>query len=268
MVGATRRLLAGAAAAALLLSASAASAYIDLTTLTLNGGATATSNDLNLGNGQGGEAMSAFAPTPVSSNSNITGSFNFTLVDSGGILANGAQADGIAFVVQNDPAGANALGNGGGDIGADGIQNGVGIGFQSWFNNHATIFQTNSGGGAYGGSGSPGNFLLGGNASNDVSVTFGLYPGILVFSAFNADTSQSVSGSLAFNLTTLGPNLYFGFTGGSGLSWALQDVNNFSLSVTAVPEPSTWAMLLVGFAGLGVAGYRRAKNRLPVVAAA
>jgi PEP-CTERM motif len=27
--------------------------------------------------------------------------------------------------------------------------------------------------------------------------------------------------------------------------------------VTAVPEPSTWAMLLIGFAGIGFAGYRR-----------
>jgi hypothetical protein len=25
----------------------------------------------------------------------------------------------------------------------------------------------------------------------------------------------------------------------------------------AVPEPSTWAMLLIGFAGIGFAGYRR-----------
>jgi hypothetical protein len=26
-----------------------------------------------------------------------------------------------------------------------------------------------------------------------------------------------------------------------------------------VPEPSTWAMMLIGFAGLGFAGYRRAR---------
>jgi PEP-CTERM motif len=31
--------------------------------------------------------------------------------------------------------------------------------------------------------------------------------------------------------------------------------------VAAVPEPSTWAMLLLGFAGLGYAGFRRKRGR-------
>jgi PEP-CTERM motif len=33
-----------------------------------------------------------------------------------------------------------------------------------------------------------------------------------------------------------------------------------ALSSTPVPEPSTWAMMLLGFAGLGYAGYRKTKN--------
>jgi PEP-CTERM motif len=37
----------------------------------------------------------------------------------------------------------------------------------------------------------------------------------------------------------------------------------FSLSGVLVPEPSTWAMMLLGFAGLGFAGYRRARNARP-----
>jgi hypothetical protein len=38
--------------------------------------------------------------------------------------------------------------------------------------------------------------------------------------------------------------------------------NNQHLFTTqTVPEPSTWAMMIVGFAGLGFAGYRRAKAK-------
>jgi hypothetical protein len=38
-------------------------------------------------------------------------------------------------------------------------------------------------------------------------------------------------------------------------------------SVTpGVPEPSTWAMMMLGLAGLGLAGYRRAKTDIPVAA--
>jgi hypothetical protein len=32
-----------------------------------------------------------------------------------------------------------------------------------------------------------------------------------------------------------------------------------SISITVVPEASTWAMTLFGFAGLALAGYSRAK---------
>jgi hypothetical protein len=37
-----------------------------------------------------------------------------------------------------------------------------------------------------------------------------------------------------------------------------------SLASGAVPEPSTWAMMLLGFAGLGFMAYRKTKNRAAV----
>jgi hypothetical protein len=40
--------------------------------------------------------------------------------------------------------------------------------------------------------------------------------------------------------------------------------NDFSLA--AVPEPATWAMMLAGFAGLGLAGYRGARRSRSVLA--
>ena len=62
----------------------------------------------------------------------------------------------------------------------------------------------------------------------------------------------------------LGPNidLTFGYTliadgpGGFGF-----DVAIGGAVPQAVPEPSTWAMMLVGFAGLGFAGYRSTQRR-------
>ena len=40
----------------------------------------------------------------------------------------------------------------------------------------------------------------------------------------------------------------------------------FSLEGSVVPEPSTWAMMLLGFAGLGFAGYRHARKTGPATA--
>jgi hypothetical protein len=34
----------------------------------------------------------------------------------------------------------------------------------------------------------------------------------------------------------------------------------YTVASRAVPEPSTWAMMLAGFAGLGFAGYRAARK--------
>ena len=51
----------------------------------------------------------------------------------------------------------------------------------------------------------------------------------------------------------------------SGIEYVVFSVNpqggitNLTFN-SAVPEPSTWAMVLLGFAGLGFAGYRRSRK--------
>jgi hypothetical protein len=44
-----------------------------------------------------------------------------------------------------------------------------------------------------------------------------------------------------------------------GWTFQIPDVKVMS-DVSDVPESSTWAMMLLGFAGLGFAGYRKAKR--------
>ena len=40
-------------------------------------------------------------------------------------------------------------------------------------------------------------------------------------------------------------------------TWGSGANQNFTLVIGEVPEPSTWALMLIGFAGLGFVGYRQ-----------
>ena len=81
---------------------------------------------------------------------------------------------------------------------------------------------------------------------SDPTLVFGSYQ-----SFFNADFTQAVT-ARAWNSTIYGD--------AGAQAGALQT------TFGAVPEPSTWALMLLGFAGLGFAGYRRAKGRAAVAA--
>jgi len=67
------------------------------------------------------------------------------------------------------------------------------------------------------------------------------------------------SDTLSFSYTSLSGNGYAGFQGLGDEGWGIQDV------VVSVPEPATWAMMLVGFGGLG-ATLRRARAKQAVAA--
>jgi PEP-CTERM motif len=46
----------------------------------------------------------------------------------------------------------------------------------------------------------------------------------------------------------------------TGLECGADDGLDSSWRAGGVPEPSTWAMILIGFAGLGYAGYRKSRR--------
>ena len=75
----------------------------------------------------------------------------------------------------------------------------------------------------------------------------------------NGSTSQGANGLFTFTFNTNPGSVTFSTTTPS-LEVASVDVSPSS----AVPEPSTWAMMVLGFLGLGFAGYRKAAKRLPV----
>ena len=233
-------------------SSAAYAGPVNFTNMTLNGtGVSATAGALTLNDGVGGEASSAFLSNPYATNSSFSGSFVITLINAGF----DPQADGVTFLFQNDPGGVNALGTGGGGVGALGLSNSFGIVFQSWDNNHVGTF---SNGDVFGGSQALQNFNLG-DQNDFVAVSFNYTPGLFNYTATNTATGQSLSESVNFDLTSLGPTAYIGFTGGTGLSYATQTISNFDLKATAAPEPTTWALMVLGFGFTGIAMRRRVR---------
>jgi hypothetical protein len=90
----------------------------------------------------------------------------------------------------------------------------------------------------------------------------------------NAPFGIAVSGSdlfvTNFNTGTIGEYTTAGATVNAALVTELGDIGPTYLAVTTsppIPEPSTWAMMLLGLAALGLAGYRRARaGRTPLAA--
>ena len=56
----------------------------------------------------------------------------------------------------------------------------------------------------------------------------------------------------------------FATAGGDFLEATVSNVTVTVSSSSPVPEPSTWAMVLLGFAGMGFAGYRASRRSLAV----
>jgi hypothetical protein len=70
--------------------------------------------------------------------------------------------------------------------------------------------------------------------------------------SFPGDPRGSLGG-IAINL---------GFTGLGSVKY-LEDVQTIASVARAIPEPSTWAMLLIGFAGVGLLAFRSGRDQLP-----
>jgi hypothetical protein len=83
--------------------------------------------------------------------------------------------------------------------------------------------------------------------------------------------SSGFSGALSAGVQSNWEQIYvspYSFVSSGGIDPDTANGFNFALHFTAatVPEPSTWAMLLLGFAGLGFAGYRAQRKTAALAA--
>ena len=89
--------------------------------------------------------------------------------------------------------------------------------------------------------------------------TLTLYSGDTVIGSYNgtdvvnpANGFQGLTGSAFVNFNTFGTDLIT-----KAVFTSTQAAFEIDSITTGVPEPTTWAMMLLGFAGLGFLGYRR-----------
>jgi autotransporter-associated beta strand protein len=208
---------------------------------TVNGSAAVSGNTATLTNNNAHEAGSIFSSSKATLN--LTTGFTATYTMNLNAVNTGYVADGIGFVLQNDPNGPNALGSGGGGLGWTGIQNTFIAGFETYGYDFG-------GGGAndveFGTNGTFNQATTSGLAltSQSAQVTVSYDGSTITETIVGLGSGGTYTTTYPVNLASvLGSNLaYVGFTGGTGDGTATQTVTNFSMtnatiSAAEIPNP-------------------------------
>ncbi len=117
-------------------------------------------------------------------------------------------------------------------------------------------------GGFLAGSGSASNFLYG----SLYTITLGQMAAGTILTITHDDGVSVFDNGVQVNSTVSGPTsvvtdtVDLTTTGDITLYYSRQNGTPSILQVSAVPEPSTWAMMILGFLGVGFMAYRRKQN--------
>jgi hypothetical protein len=207
--------------------------------------------DLQLTAGEGGSGA-AWLTTALSTSQSFSSTFSFSLQS----LDVFPMADGISFALQS--GGTSELGFSGGYVAYGGL-NAVGSVVQTWYNNTAGL---NTDGNPYNTQAAPANLGIANLVLGTETVSYDATLKRLTMSgSLNVDgTTYSINDSVNIDLSaTFGPSMYAGFTGSTGSSWSDQRITDFTIS--PVPEPESYAMLMAGLGLLGFVARRKSKAR-------
>ena len=213
--------------------------------VTLNGNAVLNGATVRLTAPNIGEAGTAFYNTRQGLLSGFSTTFRYEISGEGQF----GPADGLAFLVSNDPLGTNALANGGSELGFVGMTNTLGITFDTFSEVGVRVLT------------SAGNelafvpkTLAELQGVHDVRVDFQNAVGGVGDLTVFFDSAPTIA------LTGFDMNPYLdatgtaqtGFSAGTGLLAENHDIVSWSLQTgaVAIPEPATLALIALGTVGL------------------
>jgi glucose/arabinose dehydrogenase len=163
-----------------------------------------------------------------------------------------AGADGMTFLLHNDPRGAAALGEPGEGLGAGGIARAAGIEFDTWQNGGDALANDHAGFFGFGAAAAPvdlGNIEDG--TWHRVEVTWNAATQTLAFS-FDGVAMDSVSADIAAAVLA-SPFAHFAVTGATGGAFNAQQVRFLQADVTYEDVPGNQAPVLFGGAARSLA---------------
>ena len=231
--------------------------------LTLNGAAAQVGNRLRLTPDQPSMAGSVFLDLAFSTNQPFVVVFQFQISGSQTVPL---RSDGLAFVIQSDSRGANALGNAGESLGyADHVNSliqitpSVIVEFDTFQNpsdpndNHVGVMKNGDekNHSNFGPAGLPGQSLDDGQIKT-VLITYRPFNNRLIVDLL-APQQRVFDGTVDIG-SIVGSQAIFGFTAATGRGFANHDILRWTLRV---PESGTLEVFTVGLVGLGFLTRRR-----------
>lgn len=238
--------------ASLMVASSAQAAVIDFSTdTTLGGGAyisgIPTPNEVVLTNNNNGQVGTAFTTQSYNSINKFTASFDMQ-------IGGGSGADGLTFAWVQNPNISLLTGGGLGFTGMTGYAiefDTFRNGWDSGSENHVAVIQDASTNKLL--QTEITSFNLNDSVYRNVQVEFDSGVLSVDIDGTNYINNFSIGGYSAFDG-------YFGFTAGTGARNDWHKISNFNLTVSPVPEPSTYALMLGGLGLVGFMAYRRRKT--------